>query len=149
MLVCWRLDRLGRNLKHLVTLIDELQQLGIAFISLGASIDCTTPPGKLQPHILAALAEFERPESASASLPTSRASTSGLDASPTPSRMPDSRQLHICHCVRWRSSLESRAPSSTVGGCHANLFHARAYFRPGFSGNSTIVMRRVTRQLVL
>jgi DNA invertase Pin-like site-specific DNA recombinase len=59
-LVCWRLDRLGRNLKHLVTLLEELQALGIAFISLGEGIDCTTPAGKLQLHILAALAEFER-----------------------------------------------------------------------------------------
>jgi len=59
-LVCWRLDRLGRNLRHLVTMLEELQQLGIAFVSLGEGIDCTTPAGKLQLHILAALAEFER-----------------------------------------------------------------------------------------
>jgi len=58
--VCWRLDRLGRNLRHLIVLIDELQALGVAFISLGEGIDCTTPAGKLQLHILAALAEFER-----------------------------------------------------------------------------------------
>jgi len=59
-LVCWRLDRLGRNLKHLITLLDDLQALGIAFVSMGEGIDCTTPAGKLQLHILAALAEFER-----------------------------------------------------------------------------------------
>jgi DNA invertase Pin-like site-specific DNA recombinase len=59
-LICWRLDRLGRNLRHLVTLIEELQTLGVAFVSLGEGIDCTTPAGKLQLHILAALAEFER-----------------------------------------------------------------------------------------
>jgi len=58
--VCWRLDRLGRNLRHLVTLIEEFQAMGIAFVSLGEGIDCTTPAGKLQLHILAALAEFER-----------------------------------------------------------------------------------------
>jgi DNA invertase Pin-like site-specific DNA recombinase len=58
--VAWRLDRLGRNLRHLVTLIEELQSLGIAFVSLGEGIDCTTPAGKLQLHILAALSEFER-----------------------------------------------------------------------------------------
>src|SRR6185295_11315940 len=59
-LICWRLDRLGRNLKHLVTMFEELRSLGIAFVSLGEGIDCTTPAGKLQLHILAALAEFER-----------------------------------------------------------------------------------------
>jgi DNA invertase Pin-like site-specific DNA recombinase len=59
-LVCWRLDRLGRNLKHLITLLDELQALGVAFVSLAEGIDATTPAGKLQLHILGAIAEFER-----------------------------------------------------------------------------------------
>jgi DNA invertase Pin-like site-specific DNA recombinase len=58
--VCWRLDRLGRNLKHLITMLDELRALGIAFVSLAEGIDATTPAGKLQLHILAAIAEFER-----------------------------------------------------------------------------------------
>ena len=58
--VCWRLDRLGRSLKHLITLLDELQALGVAFVSLGEGIDATTPAGKLQMHILGAIAEFER-----------------------------------------------------------------------------------------
>lgn len=59
-LVCWRLDRLGHNLRHLVTLLEDLQATGVSFVSLGEGIDCTTPAGKLQLHILAALAEFER-----------------------------------------------------------------------------------------
>jgi DNA invertase Pin-like site-specific DNA recombinase len=59
-LVCWRLDRLGRNLKHLILLLEEFQALGIAFVSLAEGIDATTPAGKLQLHILGAIAEFER-----------------------------------------------------------------------------------------
>src|SRR5712671_4360153 len=59
-LVCWRLDRLGRNLKHLITLLDDCQVLGLAFVSLAEGIDATTPAGKLQMHILGAIAEFER-----------------------------------------------------------------------------------------
>jgi len=59
-LVTWKLDRLGRNLKHLITLLEHLQVLGVAFISLGEGIDATTPAGKLQMHILGAIAEFER-----------------------------------------------------------------------------------------
>src|SRR5688572_111816 len=58
--VCWRLDRLGRNLRHLILLLEDLQAVGVAFVSLGEGIDCTTPAGKLKLHILGALAEFER-----------------------------------------------------------------------------------------
>jgi DNA invertase Pin-like site-specific DNA recombinase len=58
--VCWRLDRLGRNLRHLVMLLEELRDLGVGFVSLGEGIDLGTPSGRLQLHILAALAEFER-----------------------------------------------------------------------------------------
>lgn len=58
--VCWRLDRLGRNLRHLVTLLDELTASGVRFVSIGEGIDLGTPAGRLQLHILAALAEFER-----------------------------------------------------------------------------------------
>ena len=43
-----------------MTLLDELQALGVAFVSLAEGIDATTPAGKLQMHILAMIAEFER-----------------------------------------------------------------------------------------
>ena len=59
-LVCWRLDRLGRSLKHLINLLDDLHAVGVSFVSLGEGIDCTTPAGRLQLHVLAALAEFEK-----------------------------------------------------------------------------------------
>ena len=59
-LVCWRLDRLGRNLKHLILFLEELQALGVDFVSLAEGIDATTPAGRLQMHILGAIAEFER-----------------------------------------------------------------------------------------
>ena len=59
-LVCWRLDRLGRNLKHLLLFLEELQALGVDFVSLAEGIDATTPAGRLQMHILGAIAEFER-----------------------------------------------------------------------------------------
>jgi Resolvase, N terminal domain len=59
-LVCWRLDRLGRNLRHLILLLDELQALEIAFATLGEGLDTSTPAGRLQLHVLSAIAEFER-----------------------------------------------------------------------------------------
>ena len=58
--VCWRLDRLGRNLRHLILLLDELIAVGVGFVSLNEGIDTTTPAGRLQLHVLGAIAEFER-----------------------------------------------------------------------------------------
>ena len=59
-LVVWRLDRLGRSLKHLIELVTELEESGIGFKSLTESMDTTTNNGKLIFHIFGALAEFER-----------------------------------------------------------------------------------------
>jgi DNA invertase Pin-like site-specific DNA recombinase len=57
---CWRLDRLGRSLKHLIELMAELEAEWIGFQSVTESIDTTTSGGKLVFHIFGALAEFER-----------------------------------------------------------------------------------------
>lgn len=59
-LVVWRLDRLGRSLKHLIETISQLQERGIGFKSLTENIDTTTSGGKLIFHVFGALAEFER-----------------------------------------------------------------------------------------
>ena len=62
-LVVWKLDRLGRNLRHLVNVVHDLTSRNIGFRVLtgqGASIDTTTPSGKLVFGIFASLAEFER-----------------------------------------------------------------------------------------
>jgi len=61
-LVVWKLDRLGRNLRHLVTLVEELRHQQVGFKVLtgqGAQIDTTTANGRLVFGIFAALAEFE------------------------------------------------------------------------------------------
>ncbi|MFL5665918.1 MAG: recombinase family protein [Ktedonobacteraceae bacterium] len=59
-LVVWRLDRLGRTLKHLIATITDLSDKGIGFKSLQENMDTTTSGGKLIFHIFGALAEFER-----------------------------------------------------------------------------------------
>ena len=59
-LVVWRLDRLGRSLKHLIETITNLNNRKIGFKSITENIDTTTSGGKLVFHIFGALAEFER-----------------------------------------------------------------------------------------
>lgn len=58
--VCWRLDRLGRNLRHLVLLLDDWQARGVAFVTLGEGIDTSTAAGRLVAGVLGSIAEFER-----------------------------------------------------------------------------------------
>ena len=59
-IVVWRLDRLGRSLRHLIETITGLNNRGVGFKSITEAIDTTTSGGKLIFHIFGALAEFER-----------------------------------------------------------------------------------------
>lgn len=59
-LVVWRLDRLGRSLRHLIDTINQINDQGCYFRSLQENIDTKTSGGKLIFHIFGALAEFER-----------------------------------------------------------------------------------------
>ncbi|MBG6191673.1 DNA invertase Pin-like site-specific DNA recombinase [Arthrobacter sp. CAN_A212] len=59
-LVVWRLDRLGRSIRHLIDQLAGLQERGIGFRSLQENIDTTSSGGRLVFHVFAALAEFER-----------------------------------------------------------------------------------------
>ncbi|WP_366826229.1 recombinase family protein [Sulfurimonas sp.] len=59
-LVVWKLDRLGRSLAHLISIITSLKEKNIAFVSLTEGMDTTTATGELFFHIFGALAQFER-----------------------------------------------------------------------------------------
>ena len=59
-LIVWKLDRLGRNLKHLLQIIEDLMKKDIGFVSLNDLIDTTTINGKLMFHLIGSFTEFER-----------------------------------------------------------------------------------------
>lgn len=59
-LVVWRLDRLGRSLKHLIEVVEELERRKVGFMCIQDGINTTTSGGKLVFHLFGALAEFER-----------------------------------------------------------------------------------------
>lgn len=59
-LVVWRLDRLGRSLKHLIEVVEQLEKQGVGFVSLQEGFDTATSGGRLVFQLFGALAEFER-----------------------------------------------------------------------------------------
>jgi DNA invertase Pin-like site-specific DNA recombinase len=59
-LVVWRLDRLGRSMRHLLATVEDLGRRGVGFQSLTEHLETESPTGRLVFHVLAALAEFER-----------------------------------------------------------------------------------------
>jgi len=59
LVIAWKLDRLGRSLKHLINITEEWYKIGVDFVCVSQYIDTTTAAGKLTFHILGAVAEFE------------------------------------------------------------------------------------------
>jgi len=60
LVLCWKVDRFGRSLKHLVNALADLDSYGVAFVSLRDNLDLSTPSGRLMFQIIGAMAEFER-----------------------------------------------------------------------------------------
>jgi DNA invertase Pin-like site-specific DNA recombinase len=98
-LVVWKLDRLGRSLRHLLDTVGELERRGVGFKSLRESVDTTTPGGRLVFHLFGALAEFERDllrERTAAGLAAARARgrKGGRPSVMTPQKLAVARQLY-------------------------------------------------------
>ena len=97
-LTVWRLDRLGRSLPHLISVVQQLDDLGVELVSLTEAIDTTTPAGKLLFHLAGAFSEFERDlvrERTLAGLAAARARgrTGGRPTVMTPERLDAARAL--------------------------------------------------------
>ena len=97
--VVWRLDRLGRSLRNLITLIEDFKAKGVGFRSLTESLDTTTAGGKLIFSIFAALAEFEHAlivERTNAGLAAARARgrKGGRPTVMTPDKIKVARQMY-------------------------------------------------------
>lgn len=98
-LVVWRLDRLGRSIRHLIDQLSELQARGIEFRSLQENIDTSSPGGRLVFHIFASSAEFERDlirERTNAGLAAARARgrTGGRPPRLTPYQVATAKKLY-------------------------------------------------------
>jgi DNA invertase Pin-like site-specific DNA recombinase len=108
--VIWSLDRLGRNLKHLITLLDEFHAVGVSFISLKEGLDWTTPAGRLQAQLLGMISEFERARIAErVKLGMARARAEGTHVGrPAAAAMTDADLRQVAH-------LSVRQAAATLG----------------------------------
>src|SRR5512135_1022569 len=119
-LVVWRLDRLGRSLRHLIDTITALQAREIGFKSLQEQIDTTTSGGKLIFHVFGALAEFERDlirERTQAGLRAARARGRQGGRPPTL----DEKKLALARSLH-------KDPANTIAAICATLGISRATF---------------------
>ena len=120
-LVVWKLDRLGRSLRHLVDTVTGLAERGIGFRSLQEAIDTTTPGGKLVFHVFAALAEFERDlirERTSAGLAAARA-RGRHGGRPT---VMTAHKLQVAHEMYASGQYTMAAIAKTLGVSRASIY---------------------------
>jgi DNA invertase Pin-like site-specific DNA recombinase len=121
-LIVWRLDRLGRSLKHLIEVVAALAERGIGFKSVTEQIDTTTPGGKLIFHVFGALAEFERDlirERTHAGLAAARA-RGRLGGRPR--KLADSKQLDLARTLYASGETDIDTICQTLGISRATLY---------------------------
>jgi DNA invertase Pin-like site-specific DNA recombinase len=123
-LVVWRLDRLGRSLRHLIDTLTDLDQAGIGFKSLTESIDTTTPGGRLIFHIFGSLAEFERDlirERTNAGLAAARV-RGRTGGRPTAKAFRDAKQLDLARTLFANKQLSIPDICTRLGVSRSTLY---------------------------
>jgi DNA invertase Pin-like site-specific DNA recombinase len=121
-LVVWRLDRLGRSLRHLIETVALLVERGIGFKSLTEQIDTTTSGGKLIFHVFGALAEFERDlirERTQAGLAAARA-RGRLGG--RPKKLADAKQIELARALYDAEQTDIATICRTLGISRATLY---------------------------
>lgn len=121
--VVWRLDRLGRSLRHLIDIVTDLETRAVGFRSLTEGIDTSTPGGKLVFHLFGALAEFERElirERTRAGLEAARAR--GRRGGRPPKMTPE--KLEVARAMYESRKHSLQAIATTVGVSRATLYRA-------------------------
>lgn len=120
-LVVWKLDRLGRSLKHLIEMINQLNHKGVFFRSLQENIDTASSGGKLTFHLFGALAEFERDiirERTKAGLEAARA-RGRVGGRP---KLLDDRKIALAKQLMSNPSNKPLDVAKTVGVSRATLY---------------------------
>jgi len=118
-LIVYKLDRLGRSLKHLIEMVNELGEKKMGFKSLSESIDSTTANGKLIFHVFSAISEFERDlirERTKPGLEAARArgENGGRPRKFTPEKTKMAKQLHADKTLKISDILSTLGVSRAV-----------------------------------
>jgi len=132
-LVVWRLDRLGRSLKHLIQVVTELQERGVGFRSLTEQIDTTTSGGKLIFHVFGALAEFERDLISERTNAGLRAARARGRLGGRPKKLADPKKLALAQRMYDEGGTDIATICQTLGISRATLY--RNIRRPSVSDN--------------
>ena len=125
-LAVWKLDRLGRSLRHLIQVVTRLHDEGKSFRSLQESLDTNTPNGRLIFHLFGALAEFERDiirERTKAGLAAARA-RGRIGGRP---RVMDEKKIAMARTLLADPTSTITEVSKTLGVSRATLY---AYLKP-------------------
>jgi DNA invertase Pin-like site-specific DNA recombinase len=123
-LVVWRLDRLGRSLKHLIAVVTELQERGVGFRSLTEQIDTTTSGGKLIFHVFGALAEFERDLIQERTQAGLRAARARGRLGGRPQKLVDPKKLALAQTLYDDGQTDIATICQTLGISRATLYRS-------------------------